>query len=125
MRTCHRIKKYEGTKSEKIQQMINDKIIQQMKKEKLPKLRNDEVLNDIYKQYKKAKKKYYNLKEMLKKRKEILNIEWIHHYSEKRGDWYAYNIDFQKCYVPEKVKEKLQQASNLYSLGKYEKARKI
>lgn len=114
MKYCKPITKYDGTKSERIVAMINDK----MKKHEQPRLKEyvkDAELIRLTKRYLELKKEKQKVKEQLNKRKDELGIEW---YSGK------YSIT-STCRVPPKDFHDLQRASNLHSVSKYKESKKI
>lgn len=116
MKYCIPIRVYEGNKSEKIKQMINDKIKARLKKD-LPKRINNAELKSAVSRYEKAKEQYEHEKKEVEKIEQKLKITYSS-YGKK------YEVA-NECFVPSLVISKLQKAQDLYSLGKVKQAKEI
>jgi len=114
--TCRPMRRYQGTKSQKIIGMINDKLKEEKQKQIKTIVKNKELL--------KAKKEcdevYLNYK------KEKVRLEKI---ERKLGiEWYSYDKKFNvcsNCLVPTKEMIKLQTANDLATLGNTKGAKVI
>jgi len=116
MNSCDILQKYQGTKSQKIMEMINEKLKDEAGKD-LPKLKADKELAEIYEKYVKIKKECDDIRHQLDKRKEELGIEWLS-YDKK------YRVS-HRCRIPCIVKKQLQRAENYASLGDKKHATQI
>jgi len=120
MGNCEMLKKYAGTKSEIIQQMINE-VITKEKKKQLEKTVENKQLKVLVKNFKANEKEYSTSKDALRKKEEELGIKWYRGWDNEKG---KYEVS-RTCFVPKIVKEELQKASNLHALGKVKEAQTI
>lgn len=112
---CPTIRKYEGTKSQKILEMIAEKRREEVRK-KLPKLLKDKELGLWLKIVEKKNKELKTAQEKLKKCMNKLNIE--KDYSGKFRP-----ASFCDCDKLSHIR--LQEAQDYWSLGKHKEAEKI
>jgi len=117
MRSCRQIKCYEGTRSQKLKEMINDKIIKEDKKFFKVAIKNKKLLQ-AQKQYQTSLKICEELKKKFDLIQGELGISW-NSYNKK------FDIDTYRCVVPKSVLKSLQNAQDLYSVGKVKEAREI
>ena len=122
MGSCEILQRYSGTKSEKIMEMINERLAKEAEKD-LPKLAKDKKLANLYKKYAKARKDAKEFKQQLDDRKEDLGIEWRTIYTNGKSRR-AYRIN-STCRIPCVVKAHLQRAEDYSSLGNKKAAQQI
>ena len=125
MNVCTRLRKYEGTKSQIILEMIAEKKRVEIKKN-MSKVIKKNGLENTFKQFKNVEKK---IKE-LKAQRDILSLNLKGMATEKNCGikWNTYCKNFEpqeNCDCDEVVKKRLQNAQDLWSLGKCKEARKI
>lgn len=124
MRTCSRIKSYDGKKSNKIMGMINT-VQKNRLKVRLPSIIKNKNLLLIDHKIKETEKHIEELRTLLKKckdKKETLLDKlglYYDEYGEKR-----YVIQ-DGCFITIRDKEKLQNAQDLWSIGKVKEANEI
>lgn len=110
---CRSIKMYDGSKSQRLQGMIDSKLKTEYKK-KLPKLIKDKLLIRLKKLHIKAKIQYEETLKRLKEREAELKLHWSKHNKK-------YSI-CSDCFIDLKVNSELQKASDLYAIGKHKEA---
>ena len=115
---CKRIEEIKGTKSTKIMELINRKL-QLRKNQMLEKHTKDVKLNRLYNSYKETKDKAASIKALLETRKDELDLTWSGY-----GDDRKYQIK-TRCRISQEDYNTLQNAQDLYSLGKRQQATDI
>jgi uncharacterized protein (DUF342 family) len=114
---CQMIDEITGTKSTKIMELINRKL-QKDKEKMLSSHVADKKLKDLEKLYFSAEAEMKKAKEELDKRKEELDLEW------SGGKVGRYDI-VEKCRISKEDYEILQNAQDLFSIGKRKEAQEI
>ena len=118
---CDRIVDYKGNKSQKILDMVAGLERKRFNKT-IPELMKDNILVSLIKKDSAAKVLLETLEKTRKVREEKLNIKPYEYYDS--GDAVRGYVAVG-CLVPESVEKKLQNASDLHSLGKFEQAKNI
>ena len=113
---CKRLSHYQGTKSEKIQQMINETIREQ-KKAKLPEIKKDRKLVHALAFYRDLRDNTNKAKKKLEAVCDSLGVEF--------SDYRSEITVLHSCHVPKVDFEQLQLADNLNSLGKTKEAKEV
>jgi len=116
-----KIKEYGGNKSQIMLKMIDNKL-EKNEIQNLPKYRNDKAILTGRKKVEKLGSELKKAKANLLKREKELGIEWNRSYSSHRKDEYVIS---GKDRIPEKIKVQLQNASDLWALGKRAEANKL
>ena len=117
MNVCQTIRKYEGTKSQKILEMIAEKRRKNVEK-KIPILIKDKQLLMLLNEKESLNKRSEINKKRLEKRARKLNLKYDSYYKPPFKP-----LDFCDCETL--TKELLQDTQDLYSLGKIKEAQKI
>lgn len=122
--TCSRFQKYNGqTKSDTIAQMIQHRRKEEFEK-KVPELAKNKELLKARDEYLELKKKTSVAKKDFEKKCESLGLS----YSESGWDdnaKYKFVVDYNKCFLTQREKDLLQQATNLAALKKTQQAKKV
>lgn len=113
---CRTIRKYEGTKSQKILEMIAEKRRKEIEV-KIPSLAKDKELVELRKAWAKAEENAKKAKELFHKKCTKLNITYNDYQDEYRP--------VLMCECDRPVMMMLQNAQDLYSLGKHKEANEI
>jgi hypothetical protein len=121
MRSCDVFRKYEGTKSQKIQQMINDKLQKQRKNE----IGNVNEIPEVKKIVKEVQELGLAKKRLDAKIKQIQNQFMLDIYHDDYAGRTSVKYDDNSCIVPKKTIALLQRAQDLQSLGNTHAAKKI
>ncbi len=120
MNYCTPITIYEGTKSQKLLSMINEKLRDKERKN-IKKYASDKKLHGYYLKFKKAKEVVEKYKTLMKDRKDSLGIQWSQGYGEKG----RYTIASCNCRASIEDQVLLQKASDMYGIGKKKEANVI
>lgn len=111
-----RIQMYEGSRSQRLQSMINDKL-KAKRKEQLPEIAKNKELIRARVEYLGAKERFKNAEAKLNEVKEKLGIDF-----DSDGKMYVIHYC---CAMPIDDIMELQRASDLYALGKKKEANAI
>jgi hypothetical protein len=118
---CINFRKYEGTKSQKIQQMINEKL--QAKKEK--ELGNVNEIPEVKQLISNIREVNVLIKKMHDEIKRVNNKYMLDIYWNGDSDRVSVHYESHNCIVPKKTIDLLQMAQTQQSLGNSRAAKKI
>lgn len=121
MRDCIAFRKYEGTKSQKIQQMINDKLQKQKKNE----VGDVNEIPEVKKIVKEVQAFSLAKKQLDAKIRQIQNQFMLEIYHDDYTGRINIKYNENTCIVPKKTLSLLQRAQDLQSLGNSQTAKKI
>lgn len=127
--SCNRIDVKSGGKSVVIQKMINDKLLLKANEEKKQEVKNNKTIQLEIEKYKDLKHKAEDQAAKLKKLATTINCEFVEdwHYldNDKRTYEYRMKPKLKDCYVPAKVLNDLQRASDFFALNDRKGAQQI